>query len=116
MITPTHIAMADANLQTSRTMLAVSEMFIDIMSDSPLLYEIGQREAEEVRATEWQGGRLQRLVEAGEIGHRIRHAIQRDAIANGNAGGPAMDAALAGLFDLLSWHHIGAHFQSQLGD
>lgn len=115
MITPSHIAVAEARLQQSRTMLAVSDMFIEIMEDAPVLREIGRHEAREVRDTEWRGGRLHHLAEAGEIGRNIRHAIERDAIANGNAGGPAMDAALVGLFDLLSWHHIGAYFQQQLG-
>lgn len=116
MITPFHIAMAEARLLQDQIKLAVSDMFIDVMADSPVLSEIGREQANEVRATEWRDGRLHAMAEAAAIGHNIRHAIERDAIAHGNAGGPAIDAALAGLFDLLSWQHIGAHFQQQLED
>lgn len=110
MITPATIAAAEAELRKNRTMLAMSELFLDIMTESTVLYEIGIGQARKVRETNWEGGSLPGQVAATKIGNGIRHAIEHNAVDNGNAGGPAMDAALSGLFDYLSWHHIGAHF------
>lgn len=108
------IAAAEAELHLNRMRLSVTGMFLDIMEDSHPLRDIGIAKARKARETDWQGGRLPRMREAAEIGENIRHTILRNAIDNGNAGGPAMDAALSGLFDLIDWTEIGDHFQKYL--
>lgn len=113
MITPASIAADEAALRFSRSVLAMSDIFIDVMSGSPVLLEIGIAEARKVREAQWQGGPLPRQNAAAEIGRRIRRTIERSAIDNGNAGGPAMDAALTGLFDYLSWDYIGDYFHKE---